>query len=316
MKAVTAARVLVPVRITHAMIGAGTSVPEPNVANGEVAWVPSAAYVVDDLRTYNGSVWSCVRAHTGRATPPDTEVPGYWLRKGPTDRMAPFDDYVSTKARGTGTLTYVITPPGFVNGVKVYGPEGAAYSIVARAGPGGTILKMVEGDLYAQAAGFYELLFQPLRALDQFGMDDIPLALNMEITVTITSPGGGAVAVGDIKLGDWRQLIGDSKWGGVVPGAEAQRKTYTSRDYKADGTYTQTVRPARSRDVTCRVVLDAEQAMYADAILDEIADVAVPFEATGLPRLGYLNTLCFLSGSIRADDFGGTSLTLNGKGNI
>lgn len=315
MKPLTAARVLVPVKIVPAMIGAGTSVPEPNIANGEVAWVAGAAYVVDDLRTYNGSVWSCVRDHTGRATPPETEAPGYWLRKGPTDRMAPFDDYVSTKARGTGTLTFVVMP-GFANGVKVYGPEGAAYSIVARDGPGGPILKSVAGDLYAQAAGFYELLYQPLRALDQFGMDGIPLALNVEYTITITSPGGGAVAVGVIKVGDWRQLIGDSKWGGVVPGAESQRKTYTYRDYKPDGTYTQTVRPARSRDVTCRVVLDARQAMYADAVLDEIADVAVPFEATGLPHLGYLNTLCFLSGSIRADDYGGASLSLNAKGNI
>lgn len=158
------------------MISAGTTVPEPNTANGEVAWVPSAIYYVDDLRTYNGSVWSCVRNHSDRATPPDTEVPGYWLRKGPSDRMAPFDDYVATKARGTGTLTYVITPPGFVNGVKVYGPEGATYSIVARAGAGGAVLKQVEGDLYAQAAGFYELLFQPPPALDQFGMEGIAIA--------------------------------------------------------------------------------------------------------------------------------------------
>ena len=51
------ARVMVPVKITDAMVAAGTTVPEPNTANGEVAWVASGSYAIDDLRTSNGSVY-------------------------------------------------------------------------------------------------------------------------------------------------------------------------------------------------------------------------------------------------------------------
>lgn len=307
----TSVRVMVPVQITDAMIATGP--PEPNAANGEVAWVANGNYVVDDLRTSNGSVWSCTRTHSGRATLPATDS-GYWLRKGPTDRKAPFDDYSSTKSRGKGSITYVLRP-GFINGVSVYGPEGAAYSLVVRDAPGGAVIREQHGDLYEQAAGFWELLFAPLPALEKFSMDGIPIAPNAEVTITISSAPGVAVAVGDIKVGDWRSLVGDAEIGGAEYGAEAQRKSYTYREYKPDGTYAQVPR-GNARDVSCRVVLADDQAMYADATLGEIIDIAVPFEASNLPRYGYLNTLGFVTGTLRADNWGMTSLMLTIKGNI
>lgn len=307
------ARVMVPVKITDAMVAAGTTVPEPNTANGEVAWVASGSYAIDDLRTSNGSVYSCSRAHSGRTARPEAD-PGYWLRKGPTDRMAPFDDYSATKSRGKGSISFVLTP-GFINGVSVYGPEGATYSLVVRDAPGGDVIREQHGDLYAQAAGLWELLFTPLPALEKISMDEIPIAPNAEVSVTIRAPGNGAVAVGDIKVGDWRQLIGEANFGGAEYGAEAQRKSYTYRQVNDDGTFRQIPR-GNVRDVTCRVVIDAEQAMYADAILGEIIDTVVPFEASGLPRYGYLNTRGFVTGSIRADNWGETSLNLIVKGAI
>lgn len=311
----TSARVMVPVKIVPAMIAAGTSVAEPNTANGEVAWVPSLAYAVGDLRTSNGSVWKCARAHSGRTALPEVDAgAGYWNRNGPTDRQAPFDDYSSTKARSTGEIKFVLTP-GFINGVSVYGPEGAFYSIVVRNGPGGPIIREREGDLFEQAAGFWELLFSPLPAVEKISLDEIPIAPNAEVTVTITAPSSGAVAIGDIKVGDWRQLIGDASWGGVEYGARAARKSYTYREYNPDGSYRQLPRGS-ARDVSCTVKLDADQAMYADAILGEIIDVAVPFEASNLPRYGYLNTLGFVTGDIGPDSWGVTSLSLNVKGNI
>ena len=309
----TSARVMVPVRITSAMIGAGTTVPEPNTAGGEVAWVSGGNYVVDDLRTYSGSVYSCVRAHTGRtATPVDDR--SYWLRKGPTDRMAPFDDYISPKARGTGGVTYVFSP-GFVNGVSVYGPEGDTYAMTVRDSPGGAIIAHKSGDLYAQAAGLWELLFANLPALEMVRLDGIPIAPNAEVTVTISAAGANVAAVGDIKVGDWRHLIGDANWGGVEYGARAQRKPYTYRKDNEDGTYSLVPRGS-ARNVSCRVVIDASQAMYADAVLREIENIAVPFEASNLPRYGYLNTMGFVSGDIGPDTWGTTSINLNIKGNI
>lgn len=309
----TAARVMVPVKIAAAMLKAGTTVPEPNTANGEVAWVSGGTYAAGDARTSNGSIWLARQAHSARTALPEVDG-AYWIRTGPTDRMAPFDDYTSTKARGTGSLGYVIQP-GFVGAVKVYGPEGDTCTITVRDSPGGTVVKTQTFSLFAQAAGLYELLFTNLPMVDQVGMDDLPILPGAEVTITVEAAGGAAVAIGDIKLGDWRQLIGDSELGGVEYGARTERKSYTYREYASDGTYT-TVKRGSSRDVSCSVKLSGDQAMYADAVLGEILDVAVPFEASDLPRYGYLNTLGFVTGSISPDSYGIASLQLNIKGNI
>lgn len=308
----TSARVLVSVGIAASMLRAETTIPEPDLANGEVAWASGASYSVNDERTYNGSVWGCEVGHTGRSTNPEVDA-NYWYRVGPTNRMAPFDDYANTKAVATGSLTYVLRP-GFLNGLAVYGMEGSSYSIVVRDGPGGPIMRSWAGDLYSQAAGLYELLFSTLARTEQLSFDDIPLSPSAEVTITITAAPGGRVAIGTIKCGDWRQFIGDGKFGGTQYGAESTRNSYTVRRYNTDGTY-ETVRRPGSRDVSCSIVIDAEQAMIADAILGEIIDMAVPFEAIGLARYGYLNTLGFVTGSIRADTYGTTSLNLKVKGN-
>jgi len=307
------ARVMVPIAITTSMIKSGTTIAEPDTGTGEVAWVSGGTYTAGQERTYGGSIWACSTNHSGRTTTPDLDTQ-YWSRLGPTNRMAAFDDYANTKAVATGSLTYVIQP-GFLNGLAIYGMEGAAYSITVKDAPGGTVIASWSGDLYDQASGLYELLFAPLLQLTQLSFDDIPLAPNAEVTITISSNPGGRVAIGSIKLGDWRRFLGDGTIGGTEYGASSDRKSYTFRQYNADGTY-KLIKRASSRNVSCSVLIDAEQAMYADAILGEIIDTAVPFEASGLPRYGYLNTLGFVSGSIRADSFGVTSINLKIEGNI
>lgn len=309
----TSARVMVPIDVTASMIKAGTTIPEPDLANGEVAWVSNGSYSVNNERTFNGSVWGCKLAHTGRTASPEVDV-SYWYRIGPTNRMAPFDDYSNTKVVATGSLTYVVSP-GFLNGLAVYGMEGSSYSIVVRDGPGGPAVREWAGDLYSQAVGFYELLFSTLAKTEQLSFDDIPLSPNAQVTITVTAAPGGRVAIGTIKFGDWRQFIGDGTFGGTQYGAESNRRSRTLREYNADGTY-KIVRRATSRDVSCSIVIDAEQAMNADAVLGDIIDTAVPFEASGLPRYGYLNTLGFVTGSIRADTYGTTSINLKVEGNI
>ncbi len=307
------ARVLVPVVITPGMAKAGTTIVEPDASKGEVAWVASANYSTNNERTYAGSVWICSTPHSAHTTPPNADT-AFWARLEPTNRMAPFDDYANTKAVSTGSLTYVIQP-GFLNGAAIYGMEGSAYSIVVKDAPGGTVVLTKSGDLYEQAAGFYELLYAPLLQLTQLSIDSIPLAPDAEVSITITSAPGERVALGSIKLGDWRRFIGDGLFGGMQQGVESDRKSYSFRKYNPDGTY-QIIKRGNSRNVTCSIVIDASQAMYADAILGEIIDIAVPFEGSNLPRLGYLNTLGFVSGSIRGDSSNVTSLNLKIEGNI
>lgn len=309
----TNVRVMVPVDIVASMLKASTTIPEPDLARGEVAWVASGTYVINNQRTFNGSVWNCKLGHTGRAATPDLD-PNYWYREGPSNRMAPFDDYANTKAVGTGSMTFVFQP-GFINGLKIYGLEGGAYSLTIKDSPGGEIVRFWSGDLYSQAAGFYELLFAPLLPTEQLSFDDIPLLPNAEVAFTVTAAPGARVAVGTIKAGDWRPFVGDGDWGGTEYGAQSERKSYTLRQYNDDGTY-RIVRRAGSRNISCTIAIEAEQAMYADALLGEIMDIAVPIEATNLPGYGYLNTVGFVTATIRADSPRTASINLKVEGNI
>ncbi len=309
----TGARVMVPVTITDSMILSGTSIAEP--AAGETAWASAGTYTLgqERIRATTHRVYECVQAHSGRTALPEAD-PAYWMDMRPTLRWAPFDDYSNTKARTTTSLTYVLQP-SFVNALGLYALEGSSYSLTVKDAPGGAVLRTETGDLFAQAGGFYELLFSPLLQLDQISFDGLPLSPTAEITVTISAAPGGAVAVGTIKAGDWRWFMGEGVFGGTQYGAESDRKTYTFREFAFDGTYRTTRRPS-TRDVRASVVVSAEQAMYADAILAEIIDTAVPFEACNLSQYGYLNAVGFVSGSMRADSYGVTTLNLTIKGTI
>lgn len=309
----TGARVMVPVTISDSMILAGTSIAEP--AAGEATWVPGGTYPLgqERIRATTHRVYECVQAHSGRTALPEAD-PAYWKDMRPTLKWAPFDDYSNTKARATTSLTYVLQP-SFVNALGLYALEGSAYSLTIKDAPGGAVIRTETGDLYAQAGGFYELLYTPLLQLTQISFDGLPLSPTAEINITISAAPGGAVAVGTIKAGDWRWFAGDGAFGGTQYGAESDRSSYTYREFAFDGTYRTVKRPS-TRDVRASVVVDAQQAMNADAILGEIIDTAVPFEACGLPQYGYLNTLGFVSGSIRADNYGVTTLNLTIKGTI
>ena len=310
----TSARVLVPTAITAAMLGAGTTLPEPATALGEVAWVSGATYTVGLSRTYSGSVYRCLIGHTGSAVSPNSDGTN-WQRTGPTLRMAPFDDYTSTKAKGTGTLTYVINMP-FVDGINVYGVDGSDYAITVKDAPGGAVIASKSGDLYEQAAGLWELAFAPLTRSDRIWLDGISISPTTEVTITVNNGASGAVAIGDIKMGGWRLIKGDAaSFGGAQYGASSERKTYTSRTYAFDGTYTTVLRNS-SRDIRCTVIVDVNAAMYADAIFAEIENIAVPFEATNVPNYGYLSTLGFVSFTMAADTPATTKIDLTIKGNI
>lgn len=308
------ARVMVPIKITEGMVLPESTIQEPNPDTGEVAWVSGQSYDLDQERTWGGGVYVCIKKITSSTVPPG-EDRVHWWRERPTDRMAPFDDYSNTKVYANGTLLYALSP-GFINGINVYFPQGDTYALRVYDGKGGPLIKEQSGDLYAQAAGFWELLFAPLPALESVSMKDIPLVANTYVEVEINSPLGGKVGVGDIKVGDWRQFLGDvNHFGGVEYGAEATRKSYTYRKENDDGTWTQVPR-GHARNVNCTVAISSDEAMYADALLGEIINIAVPFEATDLPKYGYLNTLGFVTGSIRADNWGKASIALTVKGTI
>lgn len=288
-------KVHVPLQITSDMLGAGTTIPEPDASVGEVAWVAGGTYAVDNLRTDAGSVWSCVQAHTGHTAPPSSE-PAFWLRKGPTNRMAAFDTYASTRTTGLESLTFVVSG-AFFDGIVMWGLLGGHVEVTVRDEPGGDVVLDYEADLYEQALGLYELLFVPLRAITHITLGDIPLHPQAELTLTITSGEDLPVAIGTLQIGGWRPFTSGQPWEGTEYGGRASPQSFSYRQRNADGTWTIVPRGAAT-NVQCSVLVSRDQAEYVVATLQEIKDTPVAVVASDVPGYGYLNTIGLISGDM------------------
>lgn len=313
-----AAIILEPLDITPTMVIAGTSVPEVDTARGEVAWVAGSHASGAKNVNCDGALWEAV------ATPGSTR-PGAdytkWRRTGPSNRMAPFDYMRSTAAEALGELVFVLQP-GFYNGLRLDGLAGEYLEVVQyeRTSPdpeGLQVLQRWSGDMYEQARGLFEYLYMPLRQIKQKHWLDWPMAANAELHIRITASNNGRCAVGMITLGFWETLLGQrADFGGVEYGAESTIKTHTTVADNPDGSWEFTPRTGVSNNISCTVVIDADEANAAHELIARASGKPVVFIASGLPRYDYLNTFCFLSASVSPTNWGVVQLRLTGKGSI
>ena len=303
----TSAIILTPNTITSAALATGTTIPEVDTANGEVAYVPATAYTVGQQVNHADSIWECVLASTG--VTPGTD-PKKWLRVGPTNRMAPFDDRINSVAKASGELKYIINTD-FFTGLALYKIKGEHINI--KLYEGATLVEELDEDLFEQALGLYEYLYMPLRAKTKIQMQDLPLIPYAHLHITITS--SGQAEVGMIVLGFWQTLVGSGTFGGVEYGASMEVKSYSYVKTNDDGS-TEIVPRNSANNINCTVAIDSEQANYAMSILESIESKPVAFIACGLAKYDYLNTFGLVSGDIKADTWSSAKINLNVKGYI
>lgn len=301
MSVSTSFGVIVPTTITDAMIGAGTTIAEP--ASGETAWSnASVVYTVGQvvIRATTHKKYTCVVGHTSAASPLPENDPTRWQEGDPTNRWCPFDIYsTATKASATGSFTYDLRP-GFFTALSLYGLAGSTLDVVVKDTPGGSTIYTYEADLYAQAVGLYELLFSPLQALTKVVLRDIPIAPGAQLLITVDA-GAGTAEIGTINIGDYQLLIGDgAEWGGTEHGATAEPKTYSYIQTNEDGTVN-IVRRGAATDLRAKVIMPAEQASQAVAIVQALLDVPVSIIATTAEGYDYLNVFGLLSGVATAE---------------
>lgn len=315
--------ILLPKTITNAMFGAGTNIPEVDSSTtpAEVQWVTGGTFALKDRRTLNGYWYECVQAITG--APANTYVPGsaaaegWWLKDegAPTNRMAPFDKYLFTKARRTGSIVYELTP-GFVNGVAIYEMEADHLNITVKDGTT-DLITPIDIELWEQAPGLWEYLFGELERGDYYALKDIPINPNAKITITISrnNPATEA-AVGFISVGNWKTLLAPlTQASGVQYGVEATTRDYSySQEYK-DGTYID-VEGRKATDINLSCVIDAAEAPSAKLLLEQILGKAVAIEVSELPKYSHLATVGKVTGSVRSVNWPTAQVDLQIKGNV
>ncbi|PUA95528.1 hypothetical protein C8C99_0328 [Acidovorax sp. 107] len=309
--------ILVPITITDAMIGAGTTIAEP--AASETAWVSAGNYVLGDrrIRATTHRVYECVQAHTGRTALPEVDT-AYWLDAGPTQRYAPFDTYTNTAATTTTSITYVLSP-GYFNAISLYGLTGTQIVVSVKDAPGGTEIYRYPttgaASLTEPPTGWYDYMFGKRRPIQKLVLSNLPIRPTAELTITVTAATGAAVGIGMINVGDLTPLLGDAEWGGVTGGASAEPTSYSYIKTNDDGTTT-IKRRGKSTNLRATVVLPRQKADAALATVQQVLDVPVSWIATTSQGFDGLNVFGIGSCSMSYDSFGIATLQVNVKGLI
>jgi hypothetical protein len=314
--------ILLPKTITPSMFLGGTTIPAVDTDAGEVAWVSGTNYSVGDRRVSGDYIYECVQAVSSAPqntySPSDKRSAGFWHKdeEHPTNRMAPFDKYLFTKARKLGSFTYEMQLD-FVTGLAIYALEADHLEIKVEH-DGGHLVPPVNIDLWEQAFGEWEYLFGQLQRGTYYTIKDIPLRPGVKFTITVSRNAPDAeAAVGFISFGVWKQLVAPMQktTGAALYGVEATTKDYSYTKENDDGTYTE-IPGRKSTNITLTCQIDADQAPSAKTLLDQILGKAVAVEVSDLPRYSHLATVAKVTGTIRSVSWVIAEASLNLKGNV
>jgi hypothetical protein len=298
--------IISPIKITDAMIGAGTTLAEDPTS----AWA-AATFAVGDLRHVIAThrVYKCAVA--GASTISPELDPTKWVDMRPTNKWAPFDIYTSTAAATVTSMTYVLTP-GYFNAVALYGLTGTQYSISVKDATGGSVIYSKTGYMYEDPIGWYEYLFGGVKFSDKLVFTGIPIRPASEITLTLSAATDAAVGVGMIVCGDYLSLSG-AGWGGVQYGASAEPVTYSYIKTNEDGT-TAIVKRHAATNLRVNIALAQSEADNVLKKVQSVLDVPVAWIATDAKGYAGLTTFGLGSGSMSYDSFQTANLQITVKG--
>lgn len=212
-------KIIKPTTITPAMLASST-VPEPDAANGEVAWNAATNYAVgaEVIRTTTHCKYMRKVSGTS-ATLPENDTTN-WQNIGPTNRWAMFDRKVGTATKAATTVTAVMTP-GPVSGLgalELVGREAKVTLTVAD-----TIVYERELSLDGRiVTTVYDWFFGEYEQLTDFVLTDLPQHFATgQLTVEVSGTAGASIGV--LQVGQVLE-VGHTLFGGSVGINDNSRK--------------------------------------------------------------------------------------------
>lgn len=204
-------KIIPPVPITDTRL-TSSSVPEPDTARGEIAWVANTSYTIGTvrIRTTTHRKYTALTNHTS-STPPEND-PVNWVDSGPTNRHAMFDTERNTATMVTGTsLTVTITPGVRISSLCLFGLN--AESVRLQASLSGTpVYDRTFNLIQRTTTDWSDYFFGPFAFRESVVIMDLPFTQGLVITVTITRGTSGSISCETLAVGIPVD-IGDAQYG-------------------------------------------------------------------------------------------------------
>lgn len=235
-------KVIVPTIITGAMLVSST-IPETDHA----AWSAVTAYVAGNrvIRTTTHCIYERLVSGTTATAPEDDAT--NWIKVGPTNRWAMFDQATGTQSTAATSMTVVITP-GLVRGLALLDLAGNSVTVTMTDGATTVFTRTINLNAGYGVFDWYTYFFSPIVLKSTVIITDLPPYSGGVITITVA--GDSTVAIGTVAVGQV-VVVGESLYDMELSGTDYSVKTTDSF-----GTTSITERPYKGR-VTVPIVLRA-----------------------------------------------------------
>lgn len=186
-------KLIPPVQISDAML-ISSSIAETDYP----AWVSGSSYAQDALcmRSSTHSVYQRLTAGAG-TTPPESD-PINWIRNGPTNRWAAFDQAVGTASTGTDSISFTVAP-GIVSAMALLDLVGNEVTVVMTDGATEVYRKVIDLNSNTNVIDAYTYCFEPILMRTTGVLLDLPPVASGHITVHVD--GDGPVGIGTFAVG-------------------------------------------------------------------------------------------------------------------
>lgn len=185
------------------------------------AYNPATTYALDAQARLDstGRIYTSIQAaNTGNA--PDTS-PLWWVDVAPANRLAMFDNRISTQTTAASPLMVVLQPGSLCTNLALLNLVGASVTVEVLVSAVVVYTKTVNLQA-AVIADWLDYYFEPDEQITVALFDDLPLYAAPEIRITLT--GTGTVGVGHCIFGSRRDL------GALQYGANAQLVDYSRKE--------------------------------------------------------------------------------------
>lgn len=181
-----------------------SNIPEPDT--GETVWLVGTNYNAND-EVIVVSTHSKYRSVQGSnvGNDPTTDDGTWWVRIAPTNKYAMFDGLIGTQSTETTQIQVEITAGTYVNAVSAFNVSATSANV--------TVNDLTNGEVYNQdidmqdnsmVVDLFTYFFEPIISKRRFSLWDLPIYPSA--TVTVTFDATGDVSVGELVLGQSREL--------------------------------------------------------------------------------------------------------------